>query len=296
MDQKLQIDKNIQYIIDKYDDFIFDIWGVLHSGDFKFFTGILELFKEIKLKGKKSHILSNAPHIATVLISKFNSFGFSQELYSSFTTSGQFFFESISSSEKNKNYFIISTDRDILSVSKIKNIANYTDKIEDATDIIITNLNDQNQDQQRDFIKKEILPIAKKNNCILHCLNPDRFVIYFDGSKSICPGIIASDYQEIGGIVKHYGKPKSEIYEFIFNKYNINRKKSIMIGDTVETDIVGASNVLISSILVLTGNYAYSNLYQFNKDIWLEKSKQLLSKEDQNSQPEFILDNLQLSS
>ncbi|KJV53838.1 HAD hydrolase, IA, variant 1 family protein [Orientia tsutsugamushi str. Gilliam] len=60
----------------------------------------------------------------------------------------------------------------------------------------------------------------------------------------------------MGGKVVYSGKPHSEIFQAVLNTLalNVKKKKILMIGDTLETDILGANNIGIDSALVLTGN------------------------------------------
>ncbi|MBR2141080.1 MAG: HAD hydrolase-like protein [Rickettsiales bacterium] len=61
-------------------------------------------------------------------------------------------------------------------------------------------------------------------------------------------GSITSKYKELGGEVINVSKPSSIIYDYAFktieNKLGVNvkNKKILMIGDTVDTDILGATN------------------------------------------------------
>ena len=61
--------------------------------------------------------------------------------------------------------------------------------------------------------------------------------------------------EEFGGKIEFIGKPFLNIYNAAFKKFNISPEtnKIVMIGDTIETDIVGAYNAGIDSVLVRTG-------------------------------------------
>ena len=50
---------NIDKILDKYDTFLLDMWGVLHDGS-KPYEGVLQTVKELKAMGKNLIILSNS--------------------------------------------------------------------------------------------------------------------------------------------------------------------------------------------------------------------------------------------
>lgn len=94
-----------------------------------------------------------------------------------------------------------------------------------------------------------------KNKTIL-VANPDIFAHSgVDNSSKKVPvvtqGSLGRYYQSMGGNVANFGKPFSDIFEYAksFSKSN----RIAMIGDTPWTDIAGANNAGIDSILVKTG-------------------------------------------
>ena len=85
------------------------------------------------------------------------------------------------------------------------------------------------------------------------CSNPDLEIIR-GKKKEICAGSIAMRYEQLGGEVKYYGKPYSEIYQKSYETIKIkNKKKILAIGDSLRTDINGANKFGLDSALVLTG-------------------------------------------
>lgn len=74
-------------------------------------------------------------------------------------------------------------------------------------------------------------------------------------------GAIGKAYEQMGGKVKYIGKPHHNIYDYVLKMLgnSISREKMIMIGDTLETDILGAQNASkhlnkqIDSVMVMTG-------------------------------------------
>lgn len=68
-------------------------------------------------------------------------------------------------------------------------------------------------------------------------------------------GCVAETYRNMGGEVLEFGKPNKNIYDYAFDdiektlNIKIDKSKVVMIGDTLRTDIKGANNVGIDSIL-----------------------------------------------
>jgi len=111
--------------------------------------------------------------------------------------------------------------------------------------------------QIEDF--RERLNQCAKRSLVAFCLNPD-FVVPVDSeSFAICAGSLAQYYESIGGIVYNtFGKPHPSIYEYAMNVLRTNVKSEVIaIGDSIATDITGASNFGIASALVMTGIHAH---------------------------------------
>ena len=92
----------------------------------------------------------------------------------------------------------------------------------------------------------------------LVCANPDKVVIRQNGQLITCAGILADYYHNNGGEVFRYGKPFQAMYEKSFNILkSFNTKlaldKVLVIGDSLETDILGANNNKLNSLLITNG-------------------------------------------
>ena len=85
------------------------------------------------------------------------------------------------------------------------------------------------------------------------CANPDKMVFH-GKEKHLCAGAIAEYYQTIGGRVIFVGKPYPKVFERCMDIATPDKKnKTIMIGDNLETDILGANNFGIHSMLIASG-------------------------------------------
>lgn len=100
----------------------------------------------------------------------------------------------------------------------------------------------------------EMFKIAINNNAICLCANPDT-IIPFQNSNRYCAGYFAHIYEKMGGKVVYSGKPCKHIFQTVLDSTGLSAdSKILMIGDTLETDILGARNIGFDSALVLTGN------------------------------------------
>jgi HAD superfamily hydrolase (TIGR01459 family) len=241
-------------IVKHYDALIFDIWGVIYDGG-EPFDGAIAFLNQMIASNKKVVFLSNAPRPSGIAIQRFIDWGVNIDkahVYTSgdyvreqllhwsddaFKTLGRKFYHL--GAEKNED---ILDDLDVSQVSDVK-----------EADFILLSLymdEDENLNAYDDLFKQAIdlkLPVV--------CANPDVTIHYNDKIRH-CSGSFAAKYEKLGGVVHYCGKPNPNIFNLVLNKYlsGVEREKILMIGDTMETDIIGANKVGIDSALVLTGN------------------------------------------
>ncbi len=105
-----------------------------------------------------------------------------------------------------------------------------------------------------------ILEDALKLGLPAVCPNPDDIAVH--GKKYRIPaGYLAKKYKALDGVVYYYGKPYQQIYNYVFEKYNINPKNALVIGDYLYTDILGANIMEMDSLLLLNGNHRAEKLH-----------------------------------
>ena len=102
------------------------------------------------------------------------------------------------------------------------------------------------------------------------CTNPD-LVVYRGNKQEYCACKIAEIFESLGGNVIYYGKPYREIYDFCMKK----KETILVIGDIIKTDIKGANNMKLDSLLITNGihNKDFLNLPLKSYDKVLKKYK-----------------------
>ena len=130
--------------------------------------------------------------------------------------------------------------------------------------------------------KKE-LNEALKYNLPLVCANPDKVVIRQNGQLITCAGILADYYHNNGGAVFRYGKPFQAMYEKSFNILkSFNTKlaldKVLVIGDSLETDILGANNNKLNSLLITNGIHKHELINSNNYEVYKNSIDKLCKK------------------
>ena len=244
----------IKDVVKHYDALIVDIWGVLYDG-VEPYPGSVECINSMINGGKQVIFLSNNPRPYTFIKEKFIKWGVDIDkaiLY----TSGDAVREQLISwddevfKKLGKTFYHLGKERnqDILSGLDV----DVTNDIKQADFLLITTYVDENEDlSAHDSFLRE----AAKLNIPAVCANPD-LVAHHGSMIRYCAGTIGKKYEEMGGVVYYYGKPDSKIYNLVFDRYlkNIDKSKMLMIGDTMNTDILGAYRAGIDSVLLLTGN------------------------------------------
>ncbi|QED22913.1 HAD hydrolase-like protein [Candidatus Deianiraea vastatrix] len=294
----------IQTIIDDFDIFLLDIFGLIHDGAL-LYDGAKEMLLEIKKQGKRAIFISNAPRTAIQTAQRLENVGITTDLYEKIFTPGELFLNKCKNGEFGGKYFGFGNKLDIDLIANIKGLQRVSDLNE--ADFLVSFGMFETREENDEISAK--LQLAKGKNLKMICVNPDiivkqkaknaqftkegelKGVIVKDKNGHLdflCAGHIAKLYEEIGGSVSYFGKPFADIYNEIFNYLgNINKEKIIAIGDSFETDIKGANGVNIKSALVLTG--IHGSL--LNGDILDKNEFERLSKKH-DAKPDFVLKDL----
>ena len=198
-------------LVDKYDYFLFDQWGVLHNGKKKFEKAedCLNLLKE---RNKKVVLISNSSRPSKFSISNLKRIGISESLYSYCITSGQIALDNLKKDIYKKygnKCFPIRLSREKikyynLNIEKNASKANFgmIADIEAGLSVL-------------DFVN--LLDNLIKNNLPLLCSNPDYLVD--DRNKLVmCGGTIAQLYEDMGGKFSDMANPISQFIQILKRK------------------------------------------------------------------------------
>ena len=235
-------EKGLRSIIEEYDVFFIDIWGVLHNG-LNLFQNSVEVLEKLEKNKKKYVLLTNAPRPNHIVIEYLKKMGLDQKKAQQVSTSGQAALDELKIMNF-KSFFHIGPPRDSDLFKIFEN--QKTKKIDGCDFLLCTGLFDNHQIDLK-FYEKLLQAHVKKK---MICTNPD-LVVDRGEVREFCAGTIAKIFEKLGGEVKYFGKPYPEIYEKAFN--NLKGKKVICIGDNLNTDIKGANIQNFDSLLINSG-------------------------------------------
>ncbi|HEY5716368.1 MAG TPA: TIGR01459 family HAD-type hydrolase [Psychromonas sp.] len=270
----MKIISGLKEIIDSFDTFILDQWGVLHNGGSAFEKAV-EALEFLKRHNKKVVILSNSGKTARFSYARLADSGIKRDLYLDVLTSGEHMLHNFNSGKfkhLGKNALLFTWDND---TSMLEECGLTASKIEDASFILCCGVDRGDLANYMDDLQS-----ARQRNLELVVSNPDLVAMTADGSLKTCPGAIAKVYQEMGGTVHWHGKPQHEIYKMCRELVG-GWQNAIAVGDSMEHDIAGANIADISSLFITSGIH--------NSDISDRKSIQGLSDKF-SVQPSHCLD------
>jgi len=229
-------------IVDNYQLFYIDLWGVIHNG-VSLHQEAIKVLKEITNKRKEYVLLTNAPRPNKVVKSFLEKMGMEKEIRENVFTSGEASLNYLKKNLKDKKFFHIGPPRDFDLFSDFEKMK--SEEIKYSEYILCTGLF-ESHNSDLSYYQKLFENNLKKE---MICTNPDLIVDRGD-KRELCAGSVAMVFEKMGGKALYFGKPYSEVYNLSIN--NIG-KKILSIGDNLNTDIKGANLLNYDSLLISNG-------------------------------------------
>lgn len=244
--------KPLQELLPHYDLLLFDMWGVLIEGG-ETYPKIVETMNGIATE-KNILFVTNAPRPNQVIVDNLHRWGFKnidkKQVFTSGDVARNIIQEKFIDQDITPKIFHLGKEQNDQILEDIPH--KLTEDLVDADILLLTIYKDEHEDyRQFDSLLAEV---SNHPNLLVLCANPDT-IVPNKGITRYCPGYFASIIEQHGGTVIYTGKPEKEIYESIFVLHpSVEKHRILMIGDTFETDMLGAKKAGIDSALVLTGN------------------------------------------
>jgi HAD superfamily hydrolase (TIGR01459 family) len=243
-------------LADHYDGFILDLWGIIHDGITPY-PGAKETLAELKRRGKRTVMLSNAPRRAYSLVELMADMGIGRDQYGDVVTSGEAVF--LEMQTRRDPWFAALGSRCLhLGTERDKNLfeglaLDLVETVEQAQFLMATGP-DGFDDRVEDFMP--LLDKAKARGLPMVCANPDLVVIR-EGRPLICAGALAAYFERIGGVVRYRGKPDPAIYDVCLERLGLfDRRRVLAVGDAFHTDVAGAQAAGLDSLFCSGGIHA----------------------------------------
>lgn len=252
--------------LNKYDSIFFDLDGVVYLGD-TLVPGVDETIANLRKSHKVGFITNNASRTCAEFAYKLTLLNVPASEEEVISTSGVL----VESIEKllpgTKKIMAVSSSglKDLLLDNGYDLVLHHNEK----PDLIVNGLC---KNLTWDDLAEASYAIAKGTPWWATNLDP---VVPTD--FGLAPGngsIIALLNVVTGRMPKDFGKPNRQIFDYAFKQLNVSRP--LFVGDTLTTDILGAQNAKIDSVLVLSGN----------------TTRQIWEAEKSNYHPVAVLENL----
>ena len=244
----------LRSIVNDYDLFYIDIWGVIHNG-IKLHKEAILAINEIEKIKKDYVLLTNAPRPNETVKIFLDNMGISKNIQEKVYTSGEAALSYLKKNHLEETFYHIGPSRDFdlfIDFKKKK-----SEDIKNCSYLLCTGLFHGHEDDLKYY--KDLLNevITKK----MICTNPD-LIVDRGNKRELCAGSVAMIFEKMGGEVIYFGKPYKEIYNLCFN----SSEKVLAIGDNLRTDIKGANNLNIDCVFISEGVHRdeYSDVSELN--------------------------------
>ncbi|HEX6217803.1 MAG TPA: TIGR01459 family HAD-type hydrolase [Sphingomicrobium sp.] len=228
---------------ERYRLILCDIWGVVHDG-VSLYPGSAERLAQWRGEGRTVILITNAPRTAEAVAAQLDRIGLPRDCWDGIETSGEAGIAALMALGEPVGFLGTGADRAILegrglelAESGFRHLAGVG--LEPSRPAVV------------DYAAQ--LESLQQQGVIFHCLNPDRIVMR-GGVSEPCAGALADVYLALGGEVVWYGKPHETIYRHALNLGGNPPPEGVLaIGDSLQTDILGAARMGFDAIFVTGG-------------------------------------------
>lgn len=255
--------RDFKSVVNKYDVVFFDAYGVLKNYN-GLIPGIENTIQYLIKNDIDFYVLTNdASRGPEALAASYQNLGIKEITADKIISSGMLAREYLRFKVKKGRVAYLGTSKSAhyietvgLKILSIKDLQ--MDDIEDVNALVM--LDDEGFDWKRDLNK--VVNLLRQRNIPVIVANTDMAYPVTEEEVALAIGGISSMIETIVGkqFIK-FGKPDSQMfmfaYEHITEKEPISKSKILMVGDTLETDILGGNKFGIDTVLVLSGNTIY---------------------------------------
>ncbi|MBU6474587.1 MAG: TIGR01459 family HAD-type hydrolase [Alphaproteobacteria bacterium] len=243
-------------LMDSYDGFILDQWGVLHNG-LQPYESVIDSLNHLKARKKQVVILSNSAKRADDNVERLKKLGIKPGLYKAVVTAGEVAWQGLKEKKDapfkglGPNCYMISRpdDRGLLSGLDAVPVEN----VEDAHFILINSF-DAATKKLEDM--DPVFKAAAAKRIPMICANPDMVTLY-GHERAPGPGAVAARYNELGGAVHYIGKPHKTIFRYCLTLFDdVIPSRILVIGDSIQHDIAGGASADLDTAFITAGIHA----------------------------------------
>jgi HAD superfamily hydrolase (TIGR01459 family) len=238
----------------RYDAVLCDVWGVVHNG-VAAYADACDALARFRAGGGTVILISNAPRPREWVVRSLDRLAVPRGSYDGLVTSGDVT-RAFLRGHPGQTVFLIGPERDH---TIFDGLAIAFGAVEAADYAVCTGLYEDERETPDDY--GDLLARMRRRALFMVCANPD--LVVERGDRLVyCAGAIADRYASLGGEVMYAGKPHRPIYQEAFAQIAALRGASVplarvlAIGDSVRTDLTGATRAGIDCLFVTAGIHA----------------------------------------
>ncbi len=246
----------IAEIKDNYDVFVFSFMGCIYDGQ-NVVPEAKVVMEKLRNEGKHILILANHSDRSYMTSLMLEHAGISSSLYDGILTSAEVVYHEM---KQRQSQFFKNLGNCYYHIGREKNDNDWVDigyipvKSTDEAEFIIVSASENQQDAIERYLP--FLRNAANFGLPMLCVNPDKSMS-LPMSDDIGAGSIASRYEAMGGFVQMRGKPQQDLFMYCLEAFpGIDKSRFVMIANSYISDIKGAENVGIDSVLIGIGTHA----------------------------------------
>jgi HAD superfamily hydrolase (TIGR01459 family) len=238
-----------------YDVLLCDVWGVVHNG-LAAFAPACDALVRFRQAGGTVVLITNAPRPSAAVADILDRLGVSRAAYDAITSSGDVT-RGIVNSRRGQRVFHLGPARDLPLFADVDMALA---PLETADYVVCSGLFDDTTETPDSY--REMLATMRQRELFMVCANPD--VVVERGETLVyCAGALADAYAALGGEVLYCGKPHAPIYQAALEVAAqarggaaMSRRRVLAIGDSVRTDLSGATAFGLDSIFITSALHA----------------------------------------
>jgi HAD superfamily hydrolase (TIGR01459 family) len=237
-----------------YDVVLSDVWGVIHNG-IAAFPEACDALARFRAKGGSVSLITNAPRPGQVVVKLLDRLKVPRDCYDAIVSSGDVT-RTVMAARPQKAVFHIGPARDlpIFDGLELRFVP-----LEQADYVVCTGLFNDEVETPENY--RELLTAVRSRGLFMLCGNPD-LVVERGDTLVYCAGALADLYGTLGGEVLYAGKPHRPIYDLALERIATlrggpaPRQRVLAIGDSVRTDLTGATGLGVDCLFVTAGIHA----------------------------------------
>jgi HAD superfamily hydrolase (TIGR01450 family) len=258
---------SFSYIVKQYKAVFLDSYGVLknHKG---LITGVNEAIAYLRDQGITLRVLTNdASRSQSQQVDEFKKLGLNSLVEDEIITSGMLARQFLELKIKSGKVAYLGTEAsaDYILHSGLERIPVSEVDLNDVDDInAFVFLDDEGFDWNKDINKT--VNLLRRRNIQVVVANSDKFYPISNNDVAVAIGGVSRLVESVlNQKFLRFGKPDTQMFMYAFDNINqtdyYTRSDILMVGDTLNTDILGGNKFGVKTLLVLSGNTHPESVY-----------------------------------